>query len=218
MDPIPVRNYLRVLVAGNQDWLIPAAFEERRFAVLDVSDQHIQDFPYFAAIEKEMKNGGREALLHHLLSLDISSVNLREIPKTEALFEQKLASMSPEQAWWLDLLCRGELPGDSRGIGCCQTGSLFNDYLKHTQRRGIQRRSAETQLGSFLRRAVPGGGPNRSRQAVAKGRGYFYKFPPLSKCREHFDAEFGQGFAWSAGKREDWGANKREVVAEGWPT
>jgi hypothetical protein len=83
-------------------------FDERRFAVLDVSDAHKQDHTYFAAIDHEMNNGGREALLHHLLNFDLSKVNLRAIPKTGALLEQKIASLSPEAGWLLDLLNRGE--------------------------------------------------------------------------------------------------------------
>jgi hypothetical protein len=33
-----VQNYVRLLVTGNNNWLVPAGLEERRFAVLDVSD------------------------------------------------------------------------------------------------------------------------------------------------------------------------------------
>jgi Family of unknown function (DUF5906) len=82
IEPIKVRNYVRLLVTGNQDWIVPAAKEERRFAVLDVGDKHREDHKYFAAIERQMEAGGREALLHHLLNFDLSQVNLRTIPKT----------------------------------------------------------------------------------------------------------------------------------------
>ena len=58
---------MRLLVTGNADWQVPAGFEERRFAVLDVGDAHQQDHAYFAAIDAEMNAGGREALLFHLL-------------------------------------------------------------------------------------------------------------------------------------------------------
>ena len=59
-----------------------------------------------------MEAGGREALLHHLLfEVDCSKVNLRQIPETTALLEQKLETASAEQGWWLDILQRGELPG-----------------------------------------------------------------------------------------------------------
>ena len=63
LDPIRVKNYVRLYVTGNEDWQIPAGFGERRFAVLDVGKDHMQDTAYFAAIDAEMDNGGREALL-----------------------------------------------------------------------------------------------------------------------------------------------------------
>ena len=80
-EPIMVRNHVRLLVTGNPDWLVPAGFQERRFAVLEVGEDHIQDHSYFAAIDEEMKNGGREALLDHLLSFDLKTVDLRVIPQ-----------------------------------------------------------------------------------------------------------------------------------------
>jgi hypothetical protein len=58
--------------------------------VLDVSEARKQDWNYFEAIDEEMKGGGREALLHMLLHRDITGVNIRAVPKTAALQEQKL--------------------------------------------------------------------------------------------------------------------------------
>jgi hypothetical protein len=52
-----VRNYLRILITGDSDWLVPAGFEERRFAVFDVGEDHLH--AYFAAIDAEMNAGGR---------------------------------------------------------------------------------------------------------------------------------------------------------------
>ena len=51
-EPIKIRNYVRLLVTGNPDWLVPAGMEERRFAVFDVAEDHMQDHRYFAAIEQ----------------------------------------------------------------------------------------------------------------------------------------------------------------------
>ena len=59
-EVIWVANYVRLFVTGNHEWMVPAGFEERRFAVLDVGEEHMQDKPYFAAIEREMNNGGHE--------------------------------------------------------------------------------------------------------------------------------------------------------------
>ena len=116
VDPIRVKNYIRLFVTGNPDWLIPAGFKERRWAVFDMGEDHMQDHAYFAAIDHEMNNGGREALLHYLLNFDLSQVNLRSIPKTAALLDQQIESLTPEQAWWLDTLMSGVLPPRSPGV------------------------------------------------------------------------------------------------------
>jgi hypothetical protein len=73
-EPVRVKNYVRLLVTGNNNWLVPAGLEERRFAVLDVNDDRRQNHKYFQAIEDEMRNGGREALLDYLLTFDLDSV------------------------------------------------------------------------------------------------------------------------------------------------
>ena len=53
-EPFPVQNFVRLLVSGNPDWIVPAGMEERRSAVLDVGEGRIQDKEYFAAIDTEM--------------------------------------------------------------------------------------------------------------------------------------------------------------------
>ncbi len=130
-EPIRVRNYVRLFVTGNPDWMVPAGFEERRFAVLDIGEARMQDTEYFAAIDAEMDNGGREALLDHLLRFDLKTVNLHEIPKTAALLEQKMSSLSPEQGWWLDTLVRGELPWGVDEPDQCPSPRLSDSYLRH---------------------------------------------------------------------------------------
>lgn len=140
-EPIRIRNYVRLLVCGNQNWLVPAGFGERRFATLDVGEDRKEDHAYFAAIDAEMDNGGREALLHHLLNFDLTTVNLRTIPKTTALLDQKLSSLDAEQGWWLDVLSRGELPWGCEWVRECATSKLFDTYINHAQRHGARRKS-----------------------------------------------------------------------------
>jgi hypothetical protein len=66
-DLIQVDSFMRLLVTGDDKWVVPAGLRERRFAVLDVGEDHIQDTKYFAAIDYEMTHGGAEALLYHFL-------------------------------------------------------------------------------------------------------------------------------------------------------
>ena len=208
-EPIKVHNFVRLFVTGNPNWLVPAGFEERRFAVLDVGEDHMQDHAYFAAIDREMDTGGREALLDYLLRFDLNTVDLRSIPKTAALLDQKMSSLSPEQAWWLDLLNRGELPGCSSGKNSCETSRLFDNYIDHAKNQGVSRRAIETQIGMFLRKHVPG---LRKRDVKIKGlymtdTASVYEFPTLRECRESFAMTLGQDFSWD--ERPGWNEHEK---------
>jgi hypothetical protein len=45
-EPIFVANYVRLLVTGNSDWIVPAGMEERRFCVLDAGTDHREDYVF----------------------------------------------------------------------------------------------------------------------------------------------------------------------------
>lgn len=210
-EVIRIQNYVRLLVCGNPNWLVPAGFGERRFAVLDVGENHKEDHAYFAAIDAEMDNGGREALLHHLLNFDLTTVNLRTIPKTTALLDQQLASLDAEQGWWLDVLSRGLLPwGCDGNSNCCPSDRLFDRYVKHAGRTGVRRKSIQTKLGMFLNKHVPG--LRRlthvpyaiwtKTKGLQEANGTIYEFPALEKCRQAFAAAMQQAFPWD--DTEDW--------------
>lgn len=108
-DSVMARNCLHILIASNNDWVVPAGPDERRFFVLDVDDSRQQDPAYFDPIYAEMDNGGREAMLHDLRKVDLRCFNIREPPASKALGEQKVQSLDPHAKWWLDKLMAGEL-------------------------------------------------------------------------------------------------------------
>jgi hypothetical protein len=190
-EPVRVRNHLRLLFSSNNDWVIPAGLEERRFAVLDVGTKHQQDGPYFAALAHEMAHGGRAALLAYLLAYDVDAVPLRQVPSTAALHEQQVASLQSPAKWWLDVLHRGVLPGDTQGQGVATADGLYADYIAHAQRVGVARRAIETELGTFLARVVPG--LVRERRMDASGaRRRLIAFPALAVCRAAFAESLGR--------------------------
>ena len=208
-EPIRVRNFVRMLITGNPDWLVPAGLEERRFAVFDMGEDKIQDKEYFAAIDYEMDHGGREALLDYLLKFDLTSVDLRTIPKTAALFDQKLSSLTAEQGWWLDILKSGELPRGCDEGGRCPCHTLFDRYITKAIRQGIRRRAIETQIGMFLNKYVPGLQKHKGDYRRWDGMknvddyGWLYVFPSLKACREAFGKRLGQAIAWED-EEADW--------------
>jgi hypothetical protein len=217
-EPFRVLNFLRMFVTGNPDWIVPAGMRERRFAVLDVGEDHIQEGLYFAAIDAEMDAGGREALLFHLLNFDLETVDLRTIPRTAALIEQQVSSATPEQQWWLDTLQRGELPWGCYGDGECPAGRLVDRYVEHAKQRGVPRRSCETKLGMFLRKAVPNlrrnpDGLCRSPVSPKEDVGTVYTFPDLGECRAAFAQQTQFCASWEGCPRE-WRVEPRREPAE----
>jgi hypothetical protein len=199
-EQIRIHNYIRLLITGNPNWLVPASHGERRHVVLDMGEEHMKDFPYFAAIDDEMANGGREALLYHLLHIDVSKIDLRDIPRTEALLDQQAETMTTEQGWWYDTLQRGVLPAGCEFSRHCPTDHLFERYLQRTTRQGARRKSSQTQLGIFLHKHVPGlRKPKLTYERLDNGlvdHGPVYVFPPLKECREAYAKHLQQTVKW----------------------
>jgi hypothetical protein len=165
--------------------------------VLDVADTHKEDTKYFAAIDQELKAGGYQKLLDELLTFPLSRDDIRQVPKTEALLDQKIASPGPEDAWWLDILKGGQLPHKASDAepGKCPGRALYDDYIEHAGKRGVNRRSIETVIGIFLLKTVPGlkSHPgtftikdSNAFNGTIKGRGAIYEFPALDECRNAF--------------------------------
>jgi hypothetical protein len=59
-DPIMVENRLRIMVASNNDWMVPAGIGDRRWFVLDVADTYAGTTHknYWDALYAEIENGG----------------------------------------------------------------------------------------------------------------------------------------------------------------
>ena len=198
-------NYLHVMMSSNQDWVVPAGFDERRFFVLAVSELHKQDTSYFGQIREAMANGGRESLLHFLLTLDLSDFNVRDVPQTEALQSQKIYSMSLEESWWMERLTDGRLTAGHRGWDTSiQKNDLYGDYVRFAEQQRINRRATPAALGMFLNRVLPEGYPGGGQrttdvyrsdeygnQVQTRERRYFYDMPELLVARQTWESNFG---------------------------
>ena len=46
-DGITVANMLHIIMASNEDWIVPAGEDERRYPVFTVSGDHMQDEQWF---------------------------------------------------------------------------------------------------------------------------------------------------------------------------
>lgn len=202
-DALIVHNYTRLIVASNHDWVVPAGLEERRFVMLDVGTGRMQDHEYFGRLIAQMDRRGLSALLDHLQKVDLSSVNLRQIPKTAALLETKLMSLPPVQRFWFDCLWQGNNggPGGSWATKVL-CASLHRYYFEHAAVSGQSRRAMESDLGRALKQLVPGLRDGRHRvSGSTSAQERYWVFSSLEECREAFEALLGQSVDWGAPDR-----------------
>ena len=112
-------------MASNNDWVVPANVDQRRFVVIEAGTARMQDSTYFKALREQMGQGGRQALMQFLLDQDLSGVELRRIPRTDALAEQQLLSLDSVGQWLYAALDAGGFEEQGAGgIASCY-GDIF---------------------------------------------------------------------------------------------
>jgi len=216
-DVIAVKNHINLVMASNSEWVIPAAMEERRFAVFDVSNKHRRDKKYFNSVFNQMLNkGGCEAMLHDLLNLDLKTYreqyDIGEIPRTAALMDQIVHSMNSAQKFWFERLRDGTLlPSNDNWIGEIQTVVLHHSYMAFANDIGVARnKGAEYQFLKELRRVCPD--MERIRMPNVEGsRPWGYRFPSLEECRQAFCDKLSININFNENIEVDDGINEEEV-------
>jgi hypothetical protein len=144
------------------------------------------------------------------MSMDLTEFDVRAVPKTAALREQKQLTFPPEIQWWFEKLA------DSRILERHDfwerevvKDELYEDYVKFMQRLGVARKVAPTTLGRQLRRVCPGEFPRSyqkdvhipiddgyGRTITIRKRKYHYQLPDVAEARLYFDKMFGGPYEW----------------------
>ena len=216
-DPIEVPNLLHVMMASNNEWVVPAGAHERRFMVQKVNEAHRQDPSWFGPLYKQMREGGYEAMLFDLLARDLGNWHPRDIVHTEALTGQQEESLSALDEWWLELLQTGVLVGADEddpsraisnkyeieqdlgtdGFGVKKTRMVWREGLYDQARRISPRLKgrSDAAFGRYLKDR------DCTREWVCRERGW--QFPPLAKCRAEWLERFPDT-KWYDLDLEDW--------------
>ena len=194
-EPYSVANVTRVAIVGNEDWLVPASHDERRFAVFDVGDGRQNDRAFFHQMRTGMENGGYRLLLRYLLDYDLTGIDLNGAPDTKALLEQKNATLDPLRQWWLACLTEGRVTASDFGgdwpgeIDCERFRAAFRRHAREHNIRG--RILDDNSFGRELKK-VTGNTVKHARLAA----GYVYRFPPLNECRAAWSKFIGHDVEW----------------------
>lgn len=204
-------NYSHLIMSSNNDWVVPAGPNERRYVCCDVADNNQQDETFFKAIGDQMDNGGREALLDYLLSYDLSNFSVRSIPKNKALAHQRELTLDNYQEWWMNRLKEGTQTSKAEEWKPrVPVEDIMYDYLATMRMFNVMRRGNQTGLLRFLHKSVPTMTQSRPRLKLRKqdddGREISVikqvtclEFPPLEECRASFEKAIGSTVTWASG-------------------
>lgn len=185
VDAFEMDNFLRLIMATNDVWAVPASGNARRFCIIDVSDSQQDNFQYFEDLKFEMANEGPESLLYYLKNFKITR-NLRRLPDTGAITKNKIltaAHSNPVLGWWLQRLRNGSpTKGGTQWDQYVQVDALYRDYFNNSGNRSNDR-SNQVSFGMMFKTITP------PEMTIAKKRvngelKRFYHFPDLRVCQE----------------------------------
>jgi len=205
IDVTSERNCIHLIMASNENHVVPAGHDERRFFCLKVSEGHKQDAAYFAALRHELDNGGRETILWELMNRDLSDFDVRSVPQTEALQSQKQMTLEPTEQWWYNKLCDGVLlPEGDRWPTVVVKDALMETYyteMDQVKAPGWERKGP-SEMTRFLK-GMTGGYAHVTKKRenvstdidgniVSTGRRPAWQLPNLEDCRKLWIEQYGE--------------------------
>jgi hypothetical protein len=218
-DSVSLPNHAGTIMTTNKAWAIPADAAERRMAVYDVSDARLGDREYFKALAAEKDGDGPSALLGFLLKRDLTGFNIEDFPRSDALVEQQVQTLSRDSTtmeWlhealetgWIDVgystaitdkdgnFSKPEFDSEGRSwpekkiaIRRDWMGTKIRAYASSV--RQYRPPSNET-IGRELKKAI-GASTAREGTEVDGKRPWLWVLPPYSVAKKRFDEYLATG-------------------------
>lgn len=198
VDIVQVRNCAHVLMASNDDWVVPAGVQERRFCVLDVSGERVGDIPYFNRIRAQLRDGGLAAMLDELLGRDIRDFNVWDYPHTAAEVDQQLATLDAADGWLHEALHRGWIAGQpwTEAGACTGKSATYDEYARVSRERKEYRPATDAAFWKRVRQILAGDAALQDRKAHSGERSVVW--PSLDTAREAFASYLGRSLTWES--------------------
>jgi hypothetical protein len=191
-----ISNRLHLLLTTNHVHAVSAGTNERRYFVLDVSDQKSRDQKWFDPLYADLESGGKEQFLWLLQNLQLGNWHPRRLPQTaETTDQQRMSADSVIQ--WANACCEADAivaqPGGmSRELGTTiETQDLLSSYTAYCRQRSLQtvddRRFGKALTAMF----GPHARKRLSSSPARKGRPYTYDVPDGDAWRNAIDEYLG---------------------------
>lgn len=195
IDAFSMDNFLRLAIISNEEWVVNASSDERRYFVLEASDKYKGDIKYFNAIIEQMENGGKEAMMHDLMNFEPHTEAgwniLREPPRTDALSEQVSQSTHVWEKFFITLVEHmgvSEVAGDLEpveleyGVDNWVDPKILQQYYYNSLRTSTSKYKADPK--NFQKLAEHFLQAKWVRKKNKKGE-LWLKIPPLEQVKDH---------------------------------
>lgn len=199
-EPYRVDNLCRLVIMGNEKWLVPATEDERRYAVYAVGDGRQKDRKFFKEMRLGLEGGGYAHLLKFFLTYDISDFDVNDAPDNAALTEQKLATLPPIGQWYYDSLMAGVISHGGWGdvwpdeIPTNQLRECFTRWAGKKNIRG--RLETDTHFGNLLTKMAPSMRKKRKGKHNPDDTSNVYLSPGIDALRADFVTYIGGKIEW----------------------
>lgn len=204
-ETIVSRNNLHVAMATNEDWVINASDNQRRFFINKVEDKYakgrlseLHRKLYFSRLFTEMDNGGREAMLFDLLNMNIGDFHPRyNIPDTEELYVQIKLSRDKLKAAMFEMIEDGIFPGEIKNGEYAIGAAELYSYLERQE--PLVKTFSSVKKADLIKLL----GAKKKRD----NKGNLWIFPDLPIVRRNWDENIGKE-KWN--KLAEWNVIKSE--------
>lgn len=192
-DPIMVENRLRIMVASNNDWMVPAGIGDRRWFVLDIANTYAgtKHRGYWASLYAEIEHGGAAAMFRDLLNMDLSGFDVRAVPDTAAKAQQQAHSLHGTDAWLHHILNEGAIGHQhwkNNGLDV-RTHEAYCDFLDFSKQQRDYKPDRKSQWAKKIRTRLGLCVANK-RETIGE-RARLTEFGPLADCRYQFAKSVG---------------------------
>ena len=116
------------------------------------------------------------------------------------MLEQKIRSLDSVESWWFERLIDGAATRNStEWLRVIPKALLVDDYIAASDRLGIKRKAAETEVGMTLGKLIPGMETRRlpwEDSPSVTTRKWCWLLPSLEDCRTAFEEALQQPVDW----------------------
>lgn len=130
LDSFVMTNMLHIVMASNEDWVVPASMDDRRFFICRI-DAEPRERDYYSRIFECLENdGGHAAFLYELMHMELGDWHPREMPRTAGLQDQIELSERPVNAAIRRYLQQGWIPGTHESYRRSSPNKLLYPVLR----------------------------------------------------------------------------------------